>query len=192
MRLRHTIDTEALIGRQSVDEQDRLCLPDGLTYRYSLFKQTDRWHPPARTFGREADDPLGPAPESNSGRPLDLSSTGLRNLKQLVEAGATLIGPEKQSLAVETFGYFHSLRTEQQPSASAARSGAASTHCITTRQERQIPRSRRVSSVLTFEMRFRGSEASNAVIAQGFEDRVPRNEPFLNGPGTAGLYSSRI
>jgi len=30
-------------------------------------------------------------------------------------------------------------------------------------------------------MRFRGAEASNAVIAQRFDARVPRNEGFWNG-----------
>ena len=91
-----TINADALISRLSVDEQGRLRLPDGLTYRYLVLNQAGRWHPPAKLFGREADGSLQPAPESGSGRPLALSLASLRKLKQLVEAGATVIGPRPQ------------------------------------------------------------------------------------------------
>lgn len=88
-----TINSEAMIDRMKVDGQGRLSLPDGFTYRYLVLNQAGRWQSPGTKFFGAIDSTMREAPAIGSGRPLALSLASLRKLKELVEAGATVIGP---------------------------------------------------------------------------------------------------
>lgn len=89
-----TINVEAMINRLKVDGQGRLCLPEGLTYRYLVLNQAGRWQSPGKTFFGPIASTLEEARASGSGKPLALTLASLRKLKELVEAGATVIGPK--------------------------------------------------------------------------------------------------
>lgn len=80
-----TINAEAMINRMKVDGQGRLCLPDGFTYRYLVLNQAGRWQKSVAITN---------VPEIGSGKPLALSLASLRKLKELAEAGATVMGPK--------------------------------------------------------------------------------------------------
>ena len=88
-----TINTGAMIKRMKVDAQGRLCLPEGLTYRYLVLNQAGRWLSPGEKFFGPVTSATAEASAMGSGKPLALSLASLHKLQELVEAGATVIGP---------------------------------------------------------------------------------------------------
>lgn len=82
-----SIDAQALLGRMSV-QNNRLSLPDGLSYRLLVMPQK-LWVPhkvdPFSDFVNEYPGP-------GSGLPVGVSPAVLRKIKSLVEGGATVLG----------------------------------------------------------------------------------------------------
>ena len=89
-----TINAEAMIHRMKVDEQGRLCLPEGLTYRYLVLNQAGPWQRPSKIFFGPIASTVAKPPQRGSGKPLALSPASLHKLEELIEAGATVIGPK--------------------------------------------------------------------------------------------------
>ena len=92
-----TINSDALISRASVAEDGSLVAGDGQRYRYLVLDQSGRWERPAsRIFVPDSFDPNTSAycPESGSGIPLVIRPETLAKVKELVEAGLTVIGPK--------------------------------------------------------------------------------------------------
>jgi hypothetical protein len=90
-----TINAEALIERATVDDNGRLVLPGGQSYRYLVLWQGGRWQQPPRSlFESDAANVKAPkCPATGSAKPLVLSPETLKKVKALVEAGVTLVGP---------------------------------------------------------------------------------------------------
>ncbi len=92
------VNAEILKGSARVENRNRLALPSGMTYRYLALNQGGRWQydpffvkllgirPPQGARGRDAAAETAP-------RPLAVSPATLAKIKELVEAGMTLIGP---------------------------------------------------------------------------------------------------
>jgi hypothetical protein len=97
-----SVNAETLATRVRVAEDGRLVLNDSMTFRYLVLPQGGRWSNPGRarpqsgaaqTKGKAARIPVPAAAPAAKAISLAVSPTTLQRIEELVEAGATLVGP---------------------------------------------------------------------------------------------------
>jgi len=84
-----SINAEALLSRMAVKD-DRLCLPEGLSYRLLVMPYRPWSMPPDAIFLSAQNAYPGPG----NGLPVGVSARVLRRIKELVQDGATVLGPK--------------------------------------------------------------------------------------------------
>jgi len=84
-----SINAEALLSRMTVKD-GRLCLPQGINYRILVMPYRPYSMPPPNIFISDQNAYPGPG----NGLPVGVSANILRKVKELVESGATVLGPK--------------------------------------------------------------------------------------------------
>ncbi|MBM3957008.1 MAG: discoidin domain-containing protein, partial [Gemmatimonadetes bacterium] len=88
-----TIDVSTLLERMTVGDDGRLLLPGRMSYRYLVLWQGGPWRNVRRAPTPAGESVAERYPAAGTGTPLALSPRTLRRIRELVEAGATLVGP---------------------------------------------------------------------------------------------------
>lgn len=108
-----TINSDALTARAKVTEEGSLILPEDQSYRYLVLDQAGRWQKPSQRMfvpSSSENDTSAKCPDTGSGKPLVIRPGTLHRINELVEAGATVIGPKP----VRSPGLGNSVRNNEE------------------------------------------------------------------------------